>query len=204
MSAKTKIAGTGLDVARAVPARGSAKLGGKSAKGAADTLRAMPGKRKAAAGAGKGSVKAGRRAAESNAYLNALMHDAALHGQLEDAYTALVKAYDRIGSQDDLANALLEDRRTRRHLSRATSSLRDAAETLRRAKARKRRRLGGRTVLLVALAGGVVALAVNEDLRSKLLGLVSGEGSGSDQTQRSNGVVPAAAVENAPPTTASA
>jgi hypothetical protein len=199
MSAKTKMAGAGIDAARVMPMGGAAKAAAKTGRMGGRTLRAMPAKRQAATGAAKGGARAGRRAAESNAYVSALMHDAALHGQLQEAYSSLVKAYDRIASQDDLADALLEDRRTRRHLSQATTSLRGAAETLRKVKARRNRRRGGRVVLLVAVAGGVGALAMSEDLREKLMGLASGSGPSGDQS--SNGVVSSAAVENAPPTT---
>ncbi|HEV2075776.1 MAG TPA: hypothetical protein VGR10_06025 [Thermoleophilaceae bacterium] len=209
MSAKTKIGRGGLQAARVLPAKDSAaKFGGRLAMRSGRTgVRAYSGlPAKGKAKAAKGGARAGRRAAMSNAYVYAVMHDERLHAQLADAYHSLVKAYDRISSQDDLAHALLEDTRTRRHLARTNESLRAAAQTVGSAKDRRRRRRGVRTLALVGLAGGMVAVAVNEDLRSKLLGALTGSDSGGDPSSGgggSNGVVPAAAVENAPPTTTS-
>lgn len=206
MSVKSKFGKGGLEAVSAMPGKGQmTRAGGKfGARGAVPGMRAFrasPAKAKAKAKAAKGSAKAGRRAVGSNAYVDALMHDEALKRQLDEAYRSMVKAYDRISSHDDLANSLLEDRRTRRHLAQATASLRGAANTLRAANAPRRRR-GMRTLLLVGLAGGVAAVAVSEDLRKKLIGAVSGESSEPAQSSSGgNGVVPSAAVENAPPTT---
>ncbi len=153
------------------------------------------GRRKAA----KGGAKTGARALRGNAYLQALVHDAALRTNLEDAYGSLTKAYGRASKKRDLEDALLDDRKTRRELHRATTSLREAADRLSRARTRRRRR-GGRRVVLVAVAGGVGALALSEDLRGKVVGLVTGNGSSLDQS--SNGSRPSAPAEDASPTTA--
>lgn len=207
MSVKTKFGKGGLEAASAMPgkrqvAKVGGRLGARGGAGGVRGFRATPTRAKVRAA--KGSAKAGRRAVGSNAYVYALMHDESLKRQLDEAYRSMVKAYDRISSQDDLANSLLEDRRTRRHLARATGSLRGAADTLRSAKTRRRRR-GARTLVVVGLAGAVAAVALNEDLRNKLMGAVSGESSqpAASDGGGGNGVVPSAAVENAPPTTTS-
>ncbi len=206
MAAKTKMGRTGARALSAMPGRAptKAKVGGRlAARGGKVSLkggRAMPAKRRTA----KAGAKAGGRAAKSNVYVQALMHDDTLHDQLEEAYRSLLKAYERISRQDDVADALLDDRRTRRHLRSAATSLREAADRLRHARGRRRQKRGGTTILLVGVAGGVTALAVSEDLRARLIGLFSGSEGGFQQgTQGSNGVVPSAPAENAPPTTTS-
>ncbi len=161
---------------------------------ATTTRLTTTGKRKAA----KGGAKAGARAVRGNAYLQALMHDAALRTNLEDAYGSLTKVYGR-ASKKDLEDALLDDRKTRRELHRASTSLREAADRLSRARTRRRGR-GGRRLVLVVVAGGVGALALSEDLRGKVVGLVSGNGSSPDQS--SNGSRPSAPAEDASSTTA--
>jgi hypothetical protein len=72
--------------------------------------------------------------------------------------------------------ALFEDRKLQKELREAAGALRDAANTLREPprKARKRRSGGlGRKLLLLGIAG-VLALALSEDLRGKVLDLLFG------------------------------
>jgi hypothetical protein len=158
----------------------TAKLMGTSFKAG----RRVPRKRRAGRRIKDG--KGGAEAVRSNPYLQALMHDRALHSNLEAAYGSLSKAYER-AAKKDLGADLLEDRKARRELGRATASLRAASERLSAARSRRRRSRGGRTVLLVAVAGGVGALALSEDLRGRVVGLVSGGGGSSDQSSNGTG-----------------
>ena len=128
--------------------------------------------KKKAAKAGAGAAAAGR-AARSNVYVQRLMDDEDLRENLADAFQASKKAYTRIANGKGPAQAILDDKKTQRELKEAAESFRDAANTLRGAKRkRKRGRLG--KLLLVAIVGAVVAVAVSEDVRKKVLDALFG------------------------------
>jgi hypothetical protein len=67
--------------------------------------------------------------------------------------------------------AVTEDKKTQKELRQAAASLKEAAESLRGAKKKKR---GKGRLLLVALVGGVIALAASEGLRKKVLDALFG------------------------------
>ena len=70
--------------------------------------------------------------------------------------------------------ALFEDRKLQRELKEAAYALRDATSSLREPPKPVRRRGGiGRSLLLLAV-GGVLALALSESLRTKVLDLLFG------------------------------
>ncbi|MGH2837898.1 MAG: hypothetical protein ACRDJY_06065 [Thermoleophilaceae bacterium] len=129
----------------------------------------MAAKRKAAqAGAG---VFAASQAARSNPYVSQLIEDAELRDNLRTAYESARKAYGRINGKGPV-KALTEDKKVQKELREAASSLRDAADTL-RGSTKKRKRRGGRKLLLVVVGAGL-ALALSEGLRKKLLDALFG------------------------------
>jgi hypothetical protein len=197
MSLKTKGGKGGLKAVKAVPAKSKIAKGGLlGGRGGAKAFRAMP-KR----GAAKAGAKVGVGAVATRPYVQALMSDEDVRDNLEDAYRALVEAYDRISSRGDVADAVLDDRRTRRHLKSAAHSLREAATTVRGAKRRKRRRRGSGVVIVLVAAGGAAAIALNDDLRGRLLSLVGAGSEESGPPQGSNGSQPTSVQpEGAPPT----
>ena len=125
--------------------------------------------KKKAAKAGAGVFAAGQ-AARSNPYVNQLIEDGELRDNLRTAYESARKAYGRINGKGPV-KALTEDKKVQKELREAASSLRDAAETLRGSTKRKRR--GGRKLLLVVVGAGL-ALALSEGLRKKLLDALFG------------------------------
>lgn len=173
----------------------TAKLMGTSFKAG----RRAP-RRRGGARAGAREVKEGAEGLVANPYLHALMKDRALRSDLESAYGSLSKAYGR-ASRKNLRADLLEDRKARRELTKATTSLRAATERLSNAKSGRRPRRG-RMILLVATAGGVGALALSEDLRNRLMGAVSG--GGTSPSGSSNGSAPSAAQESSSQSTTTA
>ena len=130
----------------------------------------MASKRKKAAGVGAGAVAAGK-AARDNAYVQRLIEDDDLRDNLRDALDSAGKAYQRIANGRGPTKALLDDKKTQKQLKEAAGSLRDAAESLRGAKKRKKRR--GKLLVLVFISAGA-ALALSEDLRKKALDLLFG------------------------------
>jgi adenylosuccinate synthase len=131
----------------------------------------MASKKKKAAKAGAGAVAAGK-AARSNPYVQRLVEDDELRENLRTAYESARKAYERMSNGKGPAKALLDDKKTKKELKEAATSLRDAAETLRGAKAKKKKRRRGRVLLLIVGAGA--ALALSEGLRKKVLDALFG------------------------------
>lgn len=129
-------------------------------------------KRAPAAKVGSGAVAAGK-AARNNPYLQALVEDRELRDNLRTAYESAGKAFRRLSNGKAPAKALMDDKKVQRDLKSAATSLGEAADSLRGAKPRRKRRRFGRVILL-ALVGAGVALAVNEDVREKVLDLVFG------------------------------
>jgi adenylosuccinate synthase len=125
--------------------------------------------KKKAAKAGAGAVAAGK-AARSNPYVQRIAEDDELRDNLRTAFESARKAYSRMSNGKGPVKAVTEDKKTQKELRQAAASLRDVAESL-RGKRRKRRR--GR-LLLVLIVGAGLALALNEDLRKKVLDALFG------------------------------
>jgi len=124
--------------------------------------------RKKAAKAGAGAVAAGQ-AVRSNAYVQRLIEDEELRANLRTAFDSAKRAYGRMNGKGP--TKALEDKKVQRELREAASSLREAADGLRGTKKRKRKR--GR-LLVLGLVGGVLAMALSEGLRRKVLDALFG------------------------------
>ena len=125
--------------------------------------------KKKAAKAGAGAVAAGK-AARSNDYVQRIVHDDELRDNLRTAYDSARKAYGRMANGKGPAKALLDDKKTQKELKEAAHSLREAADSLRGKKKKKRR---GR-MLLLGIVGAGLALALSEGLRKKVLDALFG------------------------------
>src|SRR5919199_3339255 len=127
--------------------------------------RVMASKKKKAAKAGAGAVAAGK-AARSNPYVQRVVEDEELRDNLRTAFESAKKAYARMSNGKGPAKAILDDKKTQRELKEAANSLKDAADALRGTKAKKKSK--GRLIMLL-LVGGILAIALSEDLRKKVL-----------------------------------
>lgn len=176
----------------------------KTAKGGVKAAREIATKRSTPRRAGKRRAEATKR----NAYLQAILHNDRVHERVQTGIGLARAAYGRVSRRGKGADALFGDRRARRDLGRALVAFQEAAAIARAAKLRRRRRVGVRTVLPVVALGGAVAVVVNEELREKVIGLVSGSSEdsgpgagGSPTTSDSGGAVErGTTAENAPPT----
>ncbi|MGO9248832.1 MAG: hypothetical protein ACLQQB_10895 [Solirubrobacteraceae bacterium] len=142
--------------------------------------------------AAKDSIgKAGEaaRAARHNRYIQRLIEDEELRGNLIAAYGAARSAYGRMSNGKPASTALFEDRKLQKELREAANSLRDAASSLREPPRKAKRRRGGigRKLALLVVAGAL-ALALSEDLRSKVLDLLFGA---EDEFEYSSTTAPA-------------
>ncbi len=144
-----------------------------------------------------GKASAAARAAQRNRYLQRLLEDDELRSNLIVAYGAARSAYGRMNNGKPASKVLFEDRKLQRELKEAANALRDASNALREPPKRRRRRGGlGRSLLLLTVAG-VLALALSESLRSKVLDLMFGAEEEFDYSSMSTDGEPAATSASA-------
>ena len=122
-----------------------------------------------------GKASEAAKAAQNNRYVQRLIEDEELRSNLLAAYGAARSAYGRMTNGKPAGKALHEDRTLQAELRSAVDSLREASGALREGPPVRRRRRGGlgRTLLLITF-GAVLAVALNEGLRSKILDLMFG------------------------------
>jgi len=113
------------------------------------------------------------RTAQRNRYLQRLLEDEELRGSLLTAYGAARSAYGRMTNGKPATEALFEDKKLQRELKEAAGALREVSSSLREQPKRERKSGIGRSLLLLAVAG-VLAIALSEGLRSKVLDLLFG------------------------------
>ena len=127
--------------------------------------------KKKAAKAGAGAVAAGK-AVRSNEYVQRIVEDDELRENLRTAYESARKAYTRMSNGKSPTKALMDDKKTQKELKEAASSLKEAADSLRGGKKRRKGRKD--RLLVVAIVGGGLALALSEGLRKKVLDALFG------------------------------
>ncbi|MEX2024645.1 MAG: hypothetical protein WD993_06165 [Thermoleophilaceae bacterium] len=130
------------------------------------------------------------KAARDNPYVRRLIEDDELREELRSAFESARKAYGRIDGKGP--GRALEDKKVQRELKRAAESLKSAGESLRERP--KRRKLGIGRLLMLAIVGAVLALALSEDLRKKALDALFGA---EEEYEYSSTTTPAAAAETA-------
>jgi hypothetical protein len=123
--------------------------------------------------AAKDDIGRASEALRRNPYIQRLLEDEEVRGNLLSAFDLARDAYGRMNNGKPAAKALLEDKRLKRDLAQAASALREASQALKAGPKRKRRGGIGRS-LVVMIAGAVLALALSESLRSKVLDLLFG------------------------------
>src|SRR4051794_18249205 len=118
--------------------------------------------KKKAAKAGAGAVAAGK-SARSNPYVQRIAQDEELRDNLRTAFESARKAYSRMSNGRGPVKAVTEDKKTQKELRQAAASLREAAESLR---GRRRKRRRGR-VLPALVAGAGPAPFLNRGVGQK-------------------------------------
>jgi ferric-dicitrate binding protein FerR (iron transport regulator) len=133
------------------------------------------------------------RAAQQNRYIQRLIEDEALRSNLFSAYVSARSAFGRMSNGKPATQALFEDRKLQRELREALGALRQASNSLREPAKPKRRRRGLRRSLLVVAMGSVLALALSEGLRTKVLDLLFGAEEEFDYSSTTSPQTPAPA-----------
>jgi hypothetical protein len=142
----------------------------------------------------KAGGKAGEaaRAAQRSQYLQRLLADEELRGSLVTAYGAARSAYGRMTNGKPATQALFEDKKLQKELKEAAEALREASGSLRESPKRRRKGGMGRSLLLLGVAG-VLAVALSEGLRSKVLDLLFGAEEEFDYSSTTSPAEPAPA-----------
>jgi hypothetical protein len=111
--------------------------------------------------------------ARENPYVNRLMEDEELRESLKDAFEAAKNAYGRAtGNGQGTVKAVTSDKKVQKEMRKAAESMQEASERL-RSKPKKRKGGIGR-LLLIAIVGAVIALAVSEGARKAVLDALFG------------------------------
>jgi hypothetical protein len=111
--------------------------------------------------------------ARENPYVQRLIEDEELRDSLKDAFEAAKGAYERAtGNGKGAVKAVTSDKKVQKDLRKAGESLQEASERL---KSKPKKRKGGiGRLLLLAIVGAVIALAVSEGARKAVLDALFG------------------------------
>lgn len=111
--------------------------------------------------------------ARENPYVQRLIEDEELRGNLREAFEAARGAYSRAtGNGKSTVKAVTSDKKVQKDLRSAAESLREASEAFKAPRRRKKSRLG--RLILFGLVATVIALIVSEDARKTVLDALFG------------------------------
>ncbi|MGN6557554.1 MAG: hypothetical protein ACTHLH_06035 [Solirubrobacterales bacterium] len=110
--------------------------------------------------------------ARENPYVQRLIEDEDLRESLKDAFEASKRAYGRAtGNGKGTVKAVASDKKVQKDLRKAAENLQEASERLRE---KKKRKGGLGRLLLIAIVGAVIALAISEGARKAVLDALFG------------------------------
>jgi len=141
-----------------------------------------------------GAAAAAAASAGKNPYLQRIVQDAELRDNMVVAVEAARNAYSRLNNGKTPTKAILDDKKLHKDLKRSADALRDATSALRSGpKSTKKRKGGLGKLLLVAIIGGAVTLAVSEAVRNKVLDALFGAEEEFDYTSNTAPATPGTA-----------
>jgi hypothetical protein len=144
----------------------------------------------------KKAAKAGAVAAAP--YVQRVISDEELRDNVRVAVDSAREAFTRLQNGKGVPKTVLDDKKFHRDVSKAAVALKDASDAIR--EGNKKKRKGGllRKLVFLVVAGGV-AVAVSEDLRSKVLDTLFGKEEEFDYTSSTTPSTPAPAPTDAAP-----
>jgi hypothetical protein len=125
-------------------------------------------------------AKAAAEGAWGNQYVQRFVQDEELRANMRDALDNARSAYARLNNGKSASKVVMEDKKFQKHVNNAADSLKDAGTALRDGPKRKRGGVG--KLLLLAIVGGGLAIALSEDVRNKVLDLLFGKEEEFDYT----------------------
>ncbi len=126
-------------------------------------------------------AKAAAEGAWGNQYVQRFVQDDELRANVRDALENARSAYARLNNGKSASKVVMEDKKFQKDLKNAADSLKEAGDALREGPKRKRRGGFGK-LLLLAIVGGGLAVALSEDVRNKVLDLLFGKEEEFDYT----------------------
>ena len=103
--------------------------------------------------------------AADNPYLKRIMEDEDLRESVRDAFESARDAYERLSSNGSVIDTAIDDKKVHKDLKATAENLREASNRLR---GQEKKRHWGR-LLVIGIAGAVLALALSEGLRKAVL-----------------------------------
>jgi hypothetical protein len=132
----------------------------------------------------KSKPQQARAAAEGvwgNPYLQRFIQDEELRANVLDALENARSAYARVNNGKSAAKVVMEDKKFQKDVKNAAGSFKEAGTALRDGPKKKRGGGLGKLILL-AIIGGGLAIALSEDVRNKVLDLLFGKEEEFDYT----------------------
>ena len=121
----------------------------------------------------KKAAKAGAAAVavKRSPYVQRIAEDEELRQNLWQAYESARDAVGRLSNGKSPAKQIFDDKKLQKDIRSAAESFRDASVALREAPKQQKKKRGGGLgrLVLLALVGAALALALSEDLRKKVL-----------------------------------
>jgi hypothetical protein len=126
-------------------------------------------------------AKAAAEGAWGNVYVQRFVQDEELRANVKDALDNARSAYVRLTNGKSASKVVMEDKKFQKDVRNAADSFKEASIALRDGP--KRKRSGGLgKLLLLAIVGGGLAIALSEDVRNKVLDLLFGKEEEFDYT----------------------
>jgi hypothetical protein len=144
-------------------------------------------------------ARAAAEGAWGNEYLQRFVQDPELRDNVKVALDNARDAYARLTNGKSATKVVMEDKKFQKNVKQSADALKEASTALRDGPKRKRGGGFGK-LLLLAIVGGGLAIALSEDVRNKVLDLLFGKEEEFDYTATS---APAAPPPATPTATAS-
>jgi hypothetical protein len=125
-------------------------------------------------------AKAAAEGAWGNEYVQRFVQDEDLRANVRDALDNARSAYARLTNGKSATKVVMEDKKFQKDVKNAADAFKEAGTALRDGP--KRRKGGFGKLLLLALVGGGLAIALSEDVRNKVLDLLFGKEEEFDYT----------------------
>ena len=141
-------------------------------------------------------AKAAAEGAWGNQYVQRFVQDEELRANVRDALENARSAYARLNNGKSPSKVVMEDKKFQKDLKNAADAFKEAGTALRDGP--KRKRGGGiGKLLLLAIVGGGLAIALSEDVRNKVLDLLFGKEEEFDYTSTTSPPATPAATASA-------
>jgi hypothetical protein len=140
-------------------------------------------------------ARAAAEGAWGNEYVQRFIQDEELRDNVRLALDNARDAYGRLTNGKSATKVVMEDKKFQKNVKQSADALKEAGTALRDGP--KRRRGGFGKLLLLLIIGGVLAIALSEDVRNKVLDLLFGKEEEFDYTSTSAPAPPPPATPTA-------